>query len=367
MQNAYVAKRNRDNFEELIRQACFKHAIQTKVGLKLNPDHPNKKAMIRIKEKMLFGKAQNLEKKAKGTIQDTIESEDREYKEAIDRLLKEKEEVTFKISDMVRGKCVFLEVEDIILTVNQIKEFVKNDPRNRFRITEIESRFTNPQPISDVTLKIAINEEIVSELQLTIQANAAAYNFAHKVYELARTKVFSKVKISHNYFEEFAGDFKIQASKAIEIAKRESHKKDENEEIGKEADLREKYSILVKQAATIRELLDLQSMESPKSYEEVLTQSIAEQMGKFEELMVSTDKKLQKLMVTLFRMQMGSWKRELGREIDQVLKSGEYPPLLKATLLYYFFKNFDFSKEITPMLHFYPNYKEAFDKLGKEE
>ena len=33
----------------------------------------------------------------------------------------EKEEVTFKISDMVRGKCVFLEVEDIIKTVNQIK------------------------------------------------------------------------------------------------------------------------------------------------------------------------------------------------------------------------------------------------------
>ena len=58
---------------------------------------------------------------------------------------------------MVRGKCVFLEVEDIILAVNQIKEFVKNDPKKRYRITEIESRFTNPQPISDVTLKIAIN------------------------------------------------------------------------------------------------------------------------------------------------------------------------------------------------------------------
>ena len=170
------------------------------MGLKLNPDSPNKKAMIRIKEKMLFGKTEKLDKKAKETIQETIESEDSEYKRAIDRILKEKEEVTFKISDMVRGKCVFLEVEDIIQTVNQIKEFVKNDPKGRYRITEIESRFTNPQPISDVTLKIAINEEVVSELQLTVQANAAAYNFAHKVYELARTKVFSKVKISHNYF-----------------------------------------------------------------------------------------------------------------------------------------------------------------------
>lgn len=31
-------------------------AIQIKTGLKLNPDKPNKKAIIRIKEKMLFGK-----------------------------------------------------------------------------------------------------------------------------------------------------------------------------------------------------------------------------------------------------------------------------------------------------------------------
>ncbi len=37
--------------------------------------------------------------------------------------------------------------------------------------------------------------------QLTIQGNAAAYNFAHKIYELQRTKVFSKIKIVHNYFE----------------------------------------------------------------------------------------------------------------------------------------------------------------------
>ena len=76
-----------------------------------------------------------------------------------------------------------------------------------------------------MTLKIAINEEIVSELQLTIQANAAAYNFSHKVYELARTKVFSKVKISLNYFEEFSGDFKGQVSKALEISKNLIQKK----------------------------------------------------------------------------------------------------------------------------------------------
>ena len=69
---------------------------------------------------------------------------------------------------------------------------------------------------------------------------------------------------------------------------------------------------MVKQAATIGQLLDLQSMETPKSYKEVLTQSITEQMGGLEGLTVSTDKKLQKLMATLFRKQLGSWRRELG-------------------------------------------------------
>ena len=35
-------------------------------------------------------------------------------------------------------------------------------------------------------------------------------------------------------------------------------------------------------------------------------------MGELEGLTVSTDKKLQKLMVILFQMEMGSWRRELG-------------------------------------------------------
>ncbi len=73
-----------------------------------------------------------------------------------------------------------MEVSDIIETVKSIKNFVSKDPR--FTIEEIESRFTNATPISDVTLKIVINNKIVAELQLTIQTNAAAYNFAHKIY-----------------------------------------------------------------------------------------------------------------------------------------------------------------------------------------
>ena len=85
-------------------------------------------------------------------------------------------------------------------------------------------------------------------------------------------------------------------------------------------------------------------MESPSNYQEVMAKSIAEINGKLEGLTVSTDKKLQKLMAIIFRMQLGTWKKELGKEIDQVQKSEEYPPLLKSTLLYYFYKSFDISK-----------------------
>ena len=51
-----------------MREACLSLAIQTKVGLKLNPNSPNNKAVIRIKEKMLFGKSEVIEKKAKANI-----------------------------------------------------------------------------------------------------------------------------------------------------------------------------------------------------------------------------------------------------------------------------------------------------------
>ena len=152
----------------------------------------------------------------KGTISEILEREDTNYRKVIDELLEKSTSVPFKISDMVRGKCVFLEVSDIIEAVKSIKEFVSKDPR--FSIEEIESRFTNPLPISDVTLKIVISNRIVAELQLTIQTNAAAYNFAHKIYELQRTKVFSKLKIIHNYFEESNEDFQSAETSEFEVA-----------------------------------------------------------------------------------------------------------------------------------------------------
>lgn len=196
---AMTAQTNKGMLEELVKTTCLKRCINYKIGLKYNPDSPNKKALTRIKEKMFFAKEEAAKSVVSGSVREVLQREETEYLRKVDDVLEKRENVLFEITDMVRGKCVFLEVADIIETVNDIKRFVEED--NRYGIGLILSRFTNKIPISDVTLKIVVNNEIAAELQLTVQTNAAAYSFAHRIYELQRTKVFSKLKIVHNYFE----------------------------------------------------------------------------------------------------------------------------------------------------------------------
>lgn len=61
------------------------------------------------------------------------------------------------------------------------------------------------------------------------------------------------------------------------------------------------------------------------------------------------------MMLILFNKQMGSWESELGKQIDSVMRSN-CSELLKATLLNFFFRSFDISKEIHHMLQFTPEY-----------
>ena len=50
----------------------------------------------------------------KGAIKQILERQETNYGEIIDELLEKSTSVPFKISDMVRGKCVFLEISDIL-------------------------------------------------------------------------------------------------------------------------------------------------------------------------------------------------------------------------------------------------------------
>ena len=72
--------------------------------------------------------------------------------------------------------------------------------------------------------------------------------------------------------------------------------------------MKDQHSIIYEQAATIQQLLDLSSEQETKNYKEVMATSILEKKDKLAELAISTDKKLQKMMVILFNKQMGSWR-----------------------------------------------------------
>jgi hypothetical protein len=86
----------------------------------------------------------------------------------------------------------------------------------------VESRFNKDVPISDVTLKIALQEKTVAELQLTLQTNAATYTFAHKIYEFSRSKVFSKIKVVDNYHKEFKSEITEMISQKVKLSEGES-------------------------------------------------------------------------------------------------------------------------------------------------
>ncbi len=234
-----------------------------------------------------------------GTIKQILVRQENNYRNIIDELLEKATAVPFKISDMVRGKCVFLEISDIIETVKQIKEFVKKD--SRFRIEEIESRFTNPLPISDVTLKIVIDNLIVAELQLTIQTNAAAYNFAHKIYELQRTKVFSKMKIVHNYFQESNDDFSQLSNRALSL-------------------LTSKSLLSQGIAKNIKAYFKLDSIKI-KPFREILSGVLQEKKAETPLFTTVVDPLLQELMLGVFCMVTGIWHKPLGKIINSALKN----------------------------------------------
>ena len=77
-------------------------------------------------------------------------------------------------------------------------------------------------------------------------------------------------------------------------------------------------------------------------------------------LSVSINKEYQLLMLPIFNKEMGHWHGQLGKEIDSVIQNVGCSKLLKAVLLYFFFRSFDVSKEAIAMRAFYPTYQ----KLG---
>ncbi len=137
------------------------------------------------------------------------------FRKTIDQSLEKSSKVSFKINDMLVGRCVFLKLSDILETINSIKKFIKKD--NRFALKSVESRFIYTNTSSDVTLKIVINNQIIAQLQLTTQSNEKIFNFSHQINQLQRSKLFSKIKAVRNYYEEFNDTFSQLTSQILNL------------------------------------------------------------------------------------------------------------------------------------------------------
>lgn len=99
-----------------------------------------------------------------------------------------KEPIPFKVSDMLRGKCLFASVENINQCCSDIIEALSNDFSKTVRVVEIDNRLR--KGTSDLVLKILYGD-VIAEMQLVINLNAADYEFSHKLYELQRCKLFT--------------------------------------------------------------------------------------------------------------------------------------------------------------------------------
>ena len=81
-----------------------------------------------------------------------------------------------------------------------------------------------------------------------------------------------------------------------------------------------------------------------QSFEEVLARALEGKKVGISSRNPAFDANLKDLMLPLLKLQMGEWDKSIGRSINSVLEGENHSAKLKAVLLSFFFKKFDFSK-----------------------
>lgn len=94
----------------------------------------------------------------------------------------QKIETKFTISDLIRGKCVYNTVEDLLKAVRVVDGYCKV---MGYDIVELDNRLMKPQT-QDVVFKVRINDA-VCELQLAMKQNEVLTHLDHCVYEILRS------------------------------------------------------------------------------------------------------------------------------------------------------------------------------------
>ena len=205
MEVADESMENLDSFRHLVKENCEKNdGYRLKMGVKIK-ERTQTKALVRIKEKMLadvFGSVEKVESMLSSKIkpQDTsnrskllihVEEEKKVFEQKMNKVFDNlKKPLLFKVSDMLRGKCMFASVQKINHCCNDIKKQITQS-EGRFKLVEIDNRLQDDDKgTSDLVMKILVGD-VIAELQLVIDLDSAEYEFSHKLYELKRSKFFS--------------------------------------------------------------------------------------------------------------------------------------------------------------------------------
>lgn len=137
MEVADESMENLDSFRHLVKENCEKNdGYRLKMGVKIK-ERTQTKALVRIKEKMLadvFGSVEKVESMLSSKIkpQDTsnrskllihVEEEKKVFEQKMNKVFDNlKKPLLFKVSDMLRGKCMFASVQKINHCCNDIKK-----------------------------------------------------------------------------------------------------------------------------------------------------------------------------------------------------------------------------------------------------
>ena len=90
-------------------------------------------------------------------INDFVKKELKAYEERMDEIFQSHSEpIQFKVSDMLRGKCMFIEAAKINQCCSDIIEAVSKD--ETLKLIEVDNRLA--KPTSDITLKILFGNVI---------------------------------------------------------------------------------------------------------------------------------------------------------------------------------------------------------------
>ncbi len=134
--------------------------------------------------------------------------------------------IEFKVTDMLRGKCLFAAVDKINDCCFEIMESLKKEENKDLKLIEIDNRLK--QSTSDLVLKVLFGN-IVAELQLVINLEAAEFEFGHKIYELKRSMFFTPFTQLSILNEGISNDYFSEARTVIETNTK-SEKKENYEE-----------------------------------------------------------------------------------------------------------------------------------------